>query len=57
MLLLSKKQTIEEFNKDLAEGLELGAILVDAKDIDIIIQLYNNLSKFLLFESCQGLKV
>lgn len=57
MLLLSKKQTIEEFNEDLAEGLELGAILVDAKDIDIIIQLYNNLSKFLLFESCQGLKV
>lgn len=57
MKCLNKKNTIEEFNDILKEGLEFGFILTDSEDIGLITELYNNLTNyFLFFKSWQKVK-
>ena len=57
MRYLSKNNTIEEFNNILKEGLEYGYILKDVEDEDLILELYNNLTKmFKFYKSWQELK-
>ena len=51
MKYLSKKNTIEEFNDILKEGLEFGFILTDSEDIGLITELYNNLTNYFSFLS------
>ena len=49
MKSLSRYNTIEEFNNILKEGIENGFILKDAKDEDLILELYNNLTHMFKF--------
>jgi len=57
MKYLSKKNTIEEFNDILKEGLENGFILKDSDDEKLILELYNNLTRmFKFYKSWQEIK-
>ena len=49
MLILRKTDTIEEFNKNLKEGLENGIMLVDREDMNFMTELHNNLVYFFNF--------
>ena len=54
MKQINRKQTIEEFNEALRDGLEHGVILSDSqKDLPLITELYLNLhSYFKFFVEC-----
>ena len=47
--LISRNQTIEEFNEILKEGIKNGLVLHNANDINIIIELAYNLDYFLTY--------
>lgn len=47
--LISRNQTIEEFNEILKEGIKNGLVLYNADDINIIIELAYNLDYFLTY--------
>jgi hypothetical protein len=49
MKCLNRNNSIEEFNEILKEGVEHGFVLSNSGDIDLIIELYNNLTEYFTF--------